>query len=120
MRKIFLSLLVAATSLSLLASEETVGGVLFEVDNVTKTAVVKANNYSGHLYIPDVINEDVEVVGVDDDAFKNCADLVSIRFSRNIFTLNHFRRLGRFIPVRRTGSGAAICPLSEQGSEVCG
>ena len=88
MRKIFLSLLVAATSLSLLASEETVGGVLFEVDNVTKTAVVKANNYSGHLYIPDVINEDVEVVGVSDDAFTNCADLVSIRFSRNIFTLN--------------------------------
>ena len=88
MRKIFLSLLVAATSLSLLASEETVGGVLFEVDNVTKTAVVKANNYSGHLYIPDVINEDVEVVGVSDDAFTNCADLQSIRFSRNIFTLN--------------------------------
>ena len=89
MKKVlFLSLLLAATCVSLSASEVSVGGILYEVDNETRTAVVKANNYSGHLYIPDVIEEDIDVVGVSDDAFTNCADLLSIRFSRNIFVLN--------------------------------
>lgn len=90
MKKLFLftlTLMVGVMGGKIQADEVTVAGVRYDVNNVAKTAKVLANSYSGDLYIPDVINDDIAVDEIAADALHNCSDLRSVRFSANIHRL---------------------------------